>query len=91
MDHTKRNQFIQTFNAKLLLNDMQRGALRRELATPFTSVDRRNVIHESISILTRQYELTKSKLQWVQAEERLGRDSQPYSSQFVTHLIHTDD
>ena len=87
MDDVKRNLSIQTCNAKLLLNDMQRGALRRELATPFTSVDRRNTIHASISILTRQYKLTKSKLQWVQAEERLqlARGSQPYSRKFSTN------
>ncbi len=82
MDDIKRNLFIQTFSAQLLLNDLERGTLRRELATPFTPDERRNAIHARISILLRQYQLTKSKLQWVHAEERLGRGSQPNSRHF---------
>ena len=87
MDHVTRNLSIQTFSAKLLLNDLERGTLRRELATPFTSAERRNAIHDEIAALFRQYKLTKSKLQWVQAEERLqlARGSQPYSRKFGTH------
>ena len=87
MDQVRRNLYIQTFSAKLLLNDLERRTLRRELATPFTSAQRRNEIHEEISILFRQYRLTKSKLQWVQAEERLqlARGSQPYSYKYGTH------
>jgi hypothetical protein len=73
MDHVTRNLSIQTFSAKLLLNDLERGTLRRELATPFISVERRNAIHEEIATLFRQYKLTKSKLQWVQAEMLLNR------------------
>ena len=86
MDHVTRNLYIQTFSAKLLLNDLERGTLSRELATPFTSVERRNAIHEEIATLFRQYKLTKSKLQWVQAEERLqlAKGSQPYSRKFGT-------
>jgi hypothetical protein len=86
MDHVTRNLNIQTFSAKLFLNDLERGTLRRELATPFTSAERKKAIHEEIATLFGQYRLIKSKLQWVQAEERLQlvRGSQTYPRQLDT-------
>ena len=89
MDHIQRIRSIQTFTAKLFLNDLERGILRRELATPFTPVEQRNAIHERISILTRQYKVTKSKLQWVQAEERLGRPIRQKSEGKVRPIVFT--
>ena len=84
MDDITRSLYIQTFSAKLLLNDLERGTLRRELATPFTTDERRNAIHARISILFRQYQMTKSKLQWIQAEQRLllAKSSSPYFLKF---------
>ena len=85
----QRNLSIQTFSARLLLNDLERGTLRRELATPFTPVERRTAIHARISILTRQYKLTKSKLQWVQAEMRLGRQIRQMTQDRVRPIAFT--
>lgn len=66
-----RHRYIQTLSAKLLLNDFEHGALRRELAWPLTPIERRNAIRERISTLFRERKRTKSKLEWIQAEERL--------------------
>lgn len=87
MENIDRHSYIQSLSAKLLLNDLERGALRRELTSPLTTVERRSAIHERILILIRQRKRTESKLEWIQAEERLHRlgSSQPSSRQFSTN------
>ena len=71
MEDIKRRLNIQTLKSQLLLNDLERSALRRELASPLISVERRNAIHARIPILIRQRMRTESKLEWFEAVERL--------------------
>jgi hypothetical protein len=84
MDHVTRNLSIQTFSAKLLLNDLERGTLRRELVTPFVTTERRAAIRERIDVLIRIQRGIEAKLEWARAEERLylARNSQSDSRKF---------
>ena len=92
MEDIKRRLNIQTLKSQLLLNDLERSALRRELASPLISVERRNAIHARIPTLIRQRMRTESKLQWFEAVERLhpAESSQAHPRQFGTHLSHAD-
>lgn len=71
MEHVARHLYIPTLRAKLLLNGLEYGALRRELASHLTTVERRNAIHARIPMLIRQRMRTESKLEWFEAVERL--------------------
>ena len=69
---------IQELTARLFLYELENGCLGRELASPITTNDRRVQAHHRKTALGIERREVLRELEWLQAEEKLGRPDSLY-------------
>jgi hypothetical protein len=73
MDGTIRTLEINELKARILLYDLERTALRRELESAKTGNERRAEIHRRRPRMELEHIEALNDVRWLETEERLGR------------------
>jgi hypothetical protein len=78
MDNLIRHLKMNELKATILLCELERASLQRELGSAATTNDRRAWIRKRMQCQDAQYKESQNDLKWLRAEERLRRPDREF-------------